>query len=77
MDVNAVRRLMRRQIARAKSQNEWAREIGENPAAVSMMLSVRAPSTRVLDALGLERAPMAYRLKVAKPARGAKGKNDG
>jgi hypothetical protein len=57
---------MRRQIAKAKSQNEWAREIGENPAAVSMMLSVRAPSTRVLDALGLEKAPTAYRRKEKK-----------
>lgn len=48
-----MRRLMRRQIAKHKSQAEWARSIGENPSAVSMMLANRDPSAKVLDALEL------------------------
>ena len=61
MDVNGVRRLMRRKIAKFPSQAEWARSIGENPSAVSMMLTTRDPSAKVLDALDLEKTTEYHR----------------
>lgn len=52
---------MRKRIAKCRSQAEWARTIGEQPQAVSMMLISRDPSGKVLDALGLEKSPTSYR----------------
>jgi hypothetical protein len=60
MNVNAVRALMRKQIGKHRSQAEWARSIGATPQEVSQMLTSREPSGRVLDALGLVKAPTSY-----------------
>jgi hypothetical protein len=63
MDVNGVRRLMRREIAKNISQAQWARDIGESVSALNMMLKSRDPSAKVLAALELEKLPTAYRRK--------------
>lgn len=63
MDVNGVRRLMRREIAKNISQAQWARDIGESVSALNMMLKSRDPSAKVLAALELEKLPTQYRRK--------------
>jgi hypothetical protein len=55
MDVDEVRELMRREIAKFPSQAAWATAIGESRQAVSMMLLNRDPSGKVLKALKIRK----------------------
>jgi hypothetical protein len=63
MDVHAVRTLTRKQIGKHRSQAQWARSIGATPQEVSQMLRSRDPGGKVLEELGLEKAPASYRKK--------------
>lgn len=63
MNVDAIRKRLRRECDRAGSQAAFARRAGVSPELVRMVLDgKRAPAGRVLSALGLVRV-VVYRVK--------------
>lgn len=62
MTLDAVLRLLAAAVYEAGGQSQWARQHDVSPSFVSAVLcKTRAPSDKILAALGLERAPDRYR----------------
>ena len=63
LDQKDVVRLLRSEVNRAGSQQEWAKENGVAPSSISMVLSgVRPPNKKIVSALKLRRVTVFERV---------------
>lgn len=64
MDIDAVRAVLKNEVAKAGGQKMWAEKHGVSPAYVSEVLRETAePGVKILDALGFERIAQYKRRK--------------